>query len=143
MSYFFSWDHWRLKYTEVQSQEMAFTRSPSSSNNLEILNNYLIFTFVFLFFKEMMNKLAVRSTDDKKVVNMNCLFLTFCLFFTRYILLVFLSFFFYHLFLAETFILCGLRMTKRWWPRGRRAQESTTGKIWVVQQRPVALTQIW
>ena len=38
------WDHWRLKYTEVQSQQMAFTRSPSLSNNPKILNNYLIFT---------------------------------------------------------------------------------------------------
>ena len=34
-----------LKYTEVQSQsqQMAFTRSPSLSNNPKILNNYLIF----------------------------------------------------------------------------------------------------
>ena len=39
-------DHWRLKYTEVQSQsqQMAFTRSPSLSNNPKILNSYLIFT---------------------------------------------------------------------------------------------------
>ena len=49
-----SGDHWRLKYTEVQ---MAFTRSPSLSNNPKILNNYLIFTvfvcmylYLYLFF---------------------------------------------------------------------------------------------
>ena len=29
-------------FSEVQSQHMAFTRSPSSSNNPKILNNYLI-----------------------------------------------------------------------------------------------------
>ena len=34
---------WRLKYTEVQSQWMAFTQSPSLSNSPKILNNYLIF----------------------------------------------------------------------------------------------------
>ena len=33
-----------LKYTEVQSQQMAFIQSPSLSNNPKILNNYLIFT---------------------------------------------------------------------------------------------------
>ena len=38
-------DHWRLKYTEVQSQQMAFTRSPSLSNNPKILNNYLILQY--------------------------------------------------------------------------------------------------
>ena len=37
---------WRLKYTEVQSQWMAFTQSPSLSNSPKILNNYLIF-FIF------------------------------------------------------------------------------------------------
>ena len=36
-------DHWRLKYTEVQSQQMAFTRILSLSNNPKILNIYLIF----------------------------------------------------------------------------------------------------
>ena len=41
---FWKGDHWRLKYTEVQSQQMAFTQSPSLSNNPKILNNYLIFT---------------------------------------------------------------------------------------------------
>ena len=33
-----------MKYTEVQSQQMAFIQSPSLSNNPKILNNYLIFT---------------------------------------------------------------------------------------------------
>ena len=37
---------WRLKYTEVQSQWMAFTQSPSLSNSPKILNNYLIFFIV-------------------------------------------------------------------------------------------------
>ena len=32
-------NHWRLKYTEVQSQQMAFTQSPSLRNNPKILNN--------------------------------------------------------------------------------------------------------
>ena len=35
-----------MKYTEVQSQQMAFTRSPSISNNPKFLNSYLIFTVV-------------------------------------------------------------------------------------------------
>ena len=38
-------DNWRFKYTEVQSQHMAFTQSPALlSNNPKILNNNLIFT---------------------------------------------------------------------------------------------------
>ena len=37
-------DHWRLIYTEVHSEQMAFSRSPSLSNNLKVLNNDLIFT---------------------------------------------------------------------------------------------------
>ena len=37
-------DHWRLKYTEVQSQQIAFTQSPSLSSNPKILTNYLICT---------------------------------------------------------------------------------------------------
>ena len=36
-------DHWRLKYTEVQSQQMAFTQSSSLSNNPKIPTYYLIF----------------------------------------------------------------------------------------------------
>ena len=32
-----------MKYTGLQSQQMAFTQSPSMSNNPKILNNYLIF----------------------------------------------------------------------------------------------------
>ena len=35
------WDHWRLKYTEVYSQQMAFTQSPSLS---KIHTNHLICT---------------------------------------------------------------------------------------------------
>ena len=38
------WDHWRLKYTKVQSQQMAFTQSPSLSNSPMIFTNYLICT---------------------------------------------------------------------------------------------------
>ena len=38
------WGQWRLKYTEVQSQQMAFTQSPSLSNNPMIVTNFLIFT---------------------------------------------------------------------------------------------------
>ena len=37
-------DHWRLKYTEVQSQQMAFTQSPSVSNNPKI-PTYVLFDF--------------------------------------------------------------------------------------------------
>ena len=33
----------RLKYTEVQSQQMAFTQSPPESNNPKIPTDYLIF----------------------------------------------------------------------------------------------------
>ena len=36
-------DHRKLKYTEVQSQQIAFTQSPSLSNNPKTLNNYLMF----------------------------------------------------------------------------------------------------
>ena len=35
--------HWRLKYTEVQSQQIAFTQSPPVSNNPKIPTYYLIF----------------------------------------------------------------------------------------------------
>ena len=35
--------HWRLNYTEVQSQQMAFTQSLSLSNNPKIPTYYLIF----------------------------------------------------------------------------------------------------
>ena len=38
---------WRLKYTEVQSQQMAFTQSPSLSNNPKIPTYYLIFAVWF------------------------------------------------------------------------------------------------
>ena len=38
-----------MKYTEVQSQQMAFIQSPSLSNNPKILNNYLIFTEIFKY----------------------------------------------------------------------------------------------
>ena len=38
------WGQWRLKYTEVQSQQMAFTQSPSLRNNPMIVTNFLIFT---------------------------------------------------------------------------------------------------
>ena len=41
---FVPWDQWRLKYTEVQSQQMAFTQSPSLSNSPMIFTNYLICT---------------------------------------------------------------------------------------------------
>ena len=37
-------DQWRLKYTEVQSQQMAFTQSPSVSNNPKI-PTYVLFDF--------------------------------------------------------------------------------------------------
>ena len=33
---------WTNEFTRVQSQQMAFTQSPSSSNNPKILTNYLI-----------------------------------------------------------------------------------------------------
>ena len=46
----YSTDHWRLKYTEVQSQQMGFTRSPSLSNYPKILNNYLIFTVYYIVY---------------------------------------------------------------------------------------------
>ena len=36
-------DHFRLKYTQVLSQQIVFTQSPSLSNNPKILNNYLVF----------------------------------------------------------------------------------------------------
>ena len=39
-------DNWRLKYTEVQSQQMTFTQSPSVSNNPKIPSNYLIFAVI-------------------------------------------------------------------------------------------------
>ena len=44
-----NWDHWRLKYTEVQSQQMAFTQSPSLSNNPKIPTYYLIFADIWHF----------------------------------------------------------------------------------------------
>ena len=34
---------WQEKYTEVKSQQMAFTQSPSVSNNPKIPTYYLIF----------------------------------------------------------------------------------------------------
>ena len=54
MTFDISWhltfhDHWRLKYTEVQSQQMAFTQSPSVSNNPKIPTYYLIFAVVWDF----------------------------------------------------------------------------------------------
>ena len=42
------WDHWRFKYTEVQSQQMAFTQSPSLSINPKILNNSFSFTVGYM-----------------------------------------------------------------------------------------------
>ena len=35
------WDHWMLKYTEEQSQQIAFTQNPSLSNNPKILTTHL------------------------------------------------------------------------------------------------------
>ena len=42
-----SLDHWRLKYTEVQSQQMTFSQSPSVNNNPKIPTNYFIFAVKF------------------------------------------------------------------------------------------------
>ena len=33
-------NHWRLKYTKVQSQQMSFTQSPSLSNNPRFLTTF-------------------------------------------------------------------------------------------------------
>ena len=48
-------DHRRLKYTKVQSQQMAFTQSPSLSNNPKIPTYYLIFA-------EMSNDMKCQMT---------------------------------------------------------------------------------
>ena len=48
----FSTYHWRLKYTEVQSQQMAFTQSSKASNNPKIHTLYLIFTVFSTFHEE-------------------------------------------------------------------------------------------
>ena len=40
--------NWSLKYTEVQSQQMAFTQSPSLSINPKILNNSFSFTVGYM-----------------------------------------------------------------------------------------------
>ena len=39
-------DSYIIQYTEVQSQQMAFTQSPSLSNNPKIPTYYLIFAVI-------------------------------------------------------------------------------------------------
>ena len=50
-------DHWMLKYTDVQSQQRAFTQNPSLGNNPKILNNYLIFTVIVNFSRRLSFKI--------------------------------------------------------------------------------------
>ena len=68
-------DHWRLKNTEVQSQsqQMAFTRSPSLSNNHKTLNNYFIFAVVlntlwWLDTKDIFCKLDILAVSSSYVM---------------------------------------------------------------------------
>ena len=44
-----------MKYTEVQSQQMAFTQSPSVSNNPKIPTNYLIFAELVEVSRELLD----------------------------------------------------------------------------------------
>ena len=56
-------DDWRLKYTEVKSQQRAFTQRPSLSNNPRILNNYLIFSTVSKY------DLVTKNLENAKIHN--------------------------------------------------------------------------
>ena len=42
-------DSYIIQYTEVQSQQMAFTQSPSLSNNPKIPTYYLIFAVIKIY----------------------------------------------------------------------------------------------
>ena len=76
-------DHFRLKYTQVLSQQIVFTQSPSLSNNPKILNNYLIFAvvkrtmnkrdtfYVLLYREDIPFKLYLISSLQETLVNHN------------------------------------------------------------------------
>ena len=57
-------DHFRLKYTQVLSQQIVFTQSPSLSNNPKILNNYLIFTVQWIICETELYDSVVRVNQD-------------------------------------------------------------------------------